>query len=130
SVIVTNGWGAVTSAVAVLTVPIFSQVTNVLTSGAYGHVSWDDIDNDGDLDLLVIGYDEQFSPHTWLYRNNGSGEFTEIMPIALPGMVDASADWADFNNDGRVDLVMRGAVWRGDSQATLIYTNDGSGGFS
>ena len=63
--------------------------------------TWDDFDNDGDLDLYVAN---DFGRNN-LYRND-SGKFTDITGVANvedvgPGM---SATWNDYNNDGFVDL--------------------------
>jgi hypothetical protein len=68
--------------------------------------SWVDLDNDGHLDLAVVsdfaGID--------LYRNDGHGRFTDVTDQWIPeahafGM---SQVVADFNRDGRLDLLMIG----------------------
>ena len=63
--------------------------------------TWDDFDNDGDLDLYVAN---DFGRNN-LYRNGG-GRFVDIAKTVGvedigPGM---SATWNDYNNDGFVDL--------------------------
>lgn len=66
-----------------------------------------DIDNDGDLDAFLINHD---LPNL-LYRNNGDGTFTDItnssgIPAALSGAgLGVQAKFADFDNDGRLDLL-------------------------
>lgn len=63
--------------------------------------SWEDYDNDGDLDLYVAN---DFGRNN-LYRNDG-GQFTDVAGYA--GVEDISAgmsvSWADFNCDGLMDL--------------------------
>jgi enediyne biosynthesis protein E4 len=65
-----------------------------------------DLDEDGILDLVVIsdfaGVD--------LYRNNGQGRFTEVTRewIPVPYAFGMSHALADFNVDGRLDLLMIG----------------------
>ena len=63
--------------------------------------SWEDYDNDGDLDLYVAN---DFG-HNNLYRNDG-GRFTDVADET--GAVDAnfgmSVTWSDINRDGRMDL--------------------------
>jgi hypothetical protein len=63
--------------------------------------SWDDYDNDGDLDLYVAN---DFGRNN-LYRNDG-GRFTDV--AAEAGVEDISAgmsvSWGDYNRDGLMDL--------------------------
>ncbi len=60
-----------------------------------------DFDNDGDLDLLVLGY----GPDEF-YRNNGDGTFTDISKQS--GLDDPlwglQAVWFDYNGDGLLDV--------------------------
>ncbi len=63
--------------------------------------TWEDFDNDGDLDLYVAN---DFGRNN-LYRNDG-GRFVDIAQAAGvedigPGM---AASWGDYNNDGLADL--------------------------
>lgn len=65
-----------------------------------------DYDGDGHLDLFV----PQRNGHCLLYRNDGTGRFTNVTSSAgelakpLPGVVAAAA--ADFNNDGKPDILL------------------------
>lgn len=63
--------------------------------------SWEDFDNDGDLDLYVAN---DFGRNN-LYRNEG-GAFVDI--AATAGVEDMSAGmavtWADFDRDGLMDI--------------------------
>jgi len=64
-------------------------------------VSWEDYDNDGDMDLYVAN---DFGRNN-LYRNDG-GHFRDV--AAQAGVEDISAgmsaSWADYNNDGFMDV--------------------------
>ncbi|HZI31080.1 MAG TPA: CRTAC1 family protein, partial [Candidatus Binatia bacterium] len=68
--------------------------------------SFADLDGDGDLDLLVVsdfaGVD--------LYRNDGHGRFTDVTRewVADPHAFGMAHTLADFNRDGRLDLLMIG----------------------
>ena len=63
--------------------------------------SWEDFDNDGDLDLYVAN---DFGRNN-LYQNN-DGRFTDI--AANAGVEDISAgmsvSWSDYNQDGLMDI--------------------------
>jgi hypothetical protein len=83
---------------------------------AHGDV-WVDYDNDGDLDLMIMGstgnhnnlvgfYDDN-RPITALYRNDG-GTFTEVQTGITP-VVYGSVNWGDYDNDGDLDLIITGS---------------------
>ena len=63
--------------------------------------SWEDYDNDGDLDLYIAN---DFGRNN-LYRNDG-GRFKDVAKEA--GVEDVSAgmsvSWGDYNNDGWMDI--------------------------
>ncbi|MFT4570411.1 MAG: hypothetical protein ACI8TX_000350 [Hyphomicrobiaceae bacterium] len=69
--------------------------------------AWGDVDNDGDLDLYVVGGGEE---RHFLHLNNGSGVFVEdgvARGVAAAGdgiRNGQSASFADFDNDGYLDL--------------------------
>jgi hypothetical protein len=87
--------------------------------------SWGDYDNDGDLDVFLSKLSGQ---NNSLFRNNGNGSFTKI---TMGSIVNDSGDsygaaWADFDNDGDLDLF----VPNGTNQNNFVYRNDGSGAFT
>ncbi len=85
--------------------------------------TWFDYDNDGDLDLWV-GND--FMTEDRLYRNNGDGTFTDVLPVAVPHTCwfSMGADFADFNNDGWFDFFLA------DMSATNHFKAKTTGGMS
>jgi hypothetical protein len=113
--------------------------------------SWEDFDNDGDVDLYVandFGRDN-------LYRNDG-GKFTDIAPQAGAEDIGAgmSVSWADYNHDGWMDLYVANMFSSAGSRVTsqrqfmedvdqqtvsefqhhargnTLYTNQGDGTFA
>jgi hypothetical protein len=74
----------------------------------YGGVVATDIDNDGDLDLLINHYD--LNPRIQVYINDGTGFFTLGTAGRSPPTLDAEAYWAvgDVNSDGRPDVLIAG----------------------
>jgi hypothetical protein len=77
---------------------------------------WGDFDNDGDLDLFVqkFGLMDENIPNR-LYLNNGDGTFTDVASqVGVTGdRIGAGwgALWADYNNDGFLDLLTSQATW-------------------
>jgi PKD repeat protein len=89
--------------------------------------TWADYDNDGDLDVfLCVGGSS--NNNNKLYRNDGGGTFTEIITgdIVSDGGATNSASWADYDNDGYVDLI----VSNGGSENNFLYHNNGTGTFT
>jgi hypothetical protein len=86
--------------------------------------AWADYDNDGNLDLIVTGVDDN-DIQAFLYRNSGNGTFTRttLGGIAPFGSASEGPSWADYDNDGLVDLFVAryGSDW--------LFHNDGNGVF-
>ena len=79
---------------------------------SYGSPAFGDFDNDGDLDLFfttVYPGDQAV-----LYRNDGNWRFTDVTgPAGLGGIRKTyHAAWADFDNDGDLDLATAGRLYR------------------
>ena len=133
----------------------FTDVTAKAGVGAEGlfgmGVAVGDYDNDGFPDLLVLGYGRCL-----LYHNNGDGTFTDVTQragVANSGRWASSAAWFDYDNDGRLDLVIANYIdwspdrnfWCGDhgpgmrsychpddyhGQPPTLYHNNGDGTFT
>ena len=87
-------------------------------------VSWVDYDGDGDLDFFSIESGSQ-SGLTRLFRNLGSGmfELAEDSPLSGRSGDYRGHAWADYDNDGDLDVVV--CTWTNDT----LFQNDGQGGF-
>jgi uncharacterized repeat protein (TIGR01451 family) len=106
----------------------FEKMTTIgITTDSANSVgcSWGDYDNDMDLDLFVTNTSGQ---DNFLYRNNNDGTFTQITSgiVVKDGGHSSSSNWVDFDNDGDLDLY----VCNDQSDANVMYTNDGSGSFT
>jgi len=90
----------------------------------YGHngVSVGDIDGDGFDDVYVC---QPAGLPNRLYRNRGDGTFEDITEASGVGLLDntACALFADFDNDGRQDLIVVRAT------GPLLFLNRGGGKF-
>ena len=93
-------------------------------------VAWGDYDNDGRLDILLSGYPASpTAPITQIWRNNGAGTFTNIN-AGLPGVSFGSVAWGDYDNDGRLDVLLSGIDSTGTNYITQVWRNNGDGTFS
>ena len=92
-----------------------------------GPVLWGDYDNDGDLDLLVGGQNEDGQSGSILYRND-DGVFTDAFAERerpLPGLAYGAASFGDSDSDGDLDLVLSGISENG-TFADVFRNDDGA----
>jgi enediyne biosynthesis protein E4 len=90
----------------------------------YQAPTWVDYDNDGHLDLFVTCGYVSTPLRNWLFRNNGDGTFTEVTDVILAkeGGYSAAQAWADYDNDGFLDLVVANSYTTG----MFMYHNNGN----
>ena len=86
-----------------------------------------DYDNDGDLDLIVTGYDAGNSPLTRVYRNDG-GTLVNTAISNIVSVGEGSVAWGDYDNDGYLDLAVTGL--NNGSRHFRIYHNNQNGTFT
>ena len=110
---------------------VFTALTNVMAPVFAGNVSWGDYDGDGRPDLLVTGITSASAAGvavTRLYHNDGNGVFTSV-PHPFPACYLGAAAWADYDNDGHLDLLLSGAT-TGGGLVSGLWHNDGHGNFT
>jgi tetratricopeptide (TPR) repeat protein len=84
-----------------------------------------DFDNDGRVDLLVVGVDRNT-----LYRNNGDGTFADVTRRAGLGSGPATWSihglWLDYDADGRLDvLIVSYCAWDPKTEPACTAGADG-----
>ena len=96
-----------------------------------GSCAMADIDNDGDLDLIITGADAQLTNRkTTLYTNDGMGNFTEVIGTGLSNWSEGGKiAFADVDGDTDQDLLITGRDGSPNYYAHF-YLNDGSGNFT
>lgn len=86
----------------------FSEVVQTPFEAVYqSDVAWADYDQDGDLDVLIAGHDNNSATITKLYQNN-NGNFTEETQALFVGVSHCDIAWADYDNDGDPDVMIIG----------------------
>lgn len=115
-----NGDGTFTKAVLA---PLTTSAGNTTSS------SWEDVDNDGDFDLLIVNYNDQ---NNKLFLNNGNGTFTESVQESLvsDGGDSFGSVMGDIDNDGDVDIYITNAFSSAGRVKNFLYINDGNGNFT
>lgn len=91
-----------------------------------------DFDDDGDVDLFIGGrlvpWRYGLPPRSALLRNDGHGRFTDVTDEIAPELAEVGmvtdAVWADYDGDGRNDLILVG-----DWMPITVFKND-AGRFS
>lgn len=86
-----------------------------------GSVEWGDFDGDGDFDLLITGNSKN-GPQSNVYQNNRNNKFDKIN-AGLPGVSYGIGRWADYDNDGDLDIIISGNESSG-KVITELFRND------
>lgn len=100
-----------------------------LKSGYNGFASFVDYNSDGHLDVFVTGVDfgQRFS-NAMLYTNNGNETFSESNIFNIPRVIYGDLSWADFDNNGTLDLLYAGTTSGFEEFGiTKVYRNVGNG---
>jgi hypothetical protein len=97
----------------------FTEVTETCGLSTYWPTigaAWGDYNDDGFPDLFL----SNAMGHSQLYRNNGDGTFTDVSVEAgvTEICIGAATFWADYNNDGRFDIIQ----WSWSDHEDIIYT--------
>ncbi|MEI8203637.1 MAG: FG-GAP-like repeat-containing protein [Bacteroidota bacterium] len=107
----------------------FTEQTGIVLTGVeQGSVAWGDYNNDGLLDILLIGYVAERNFISKIYKNNGDNTFSLQTGISFTGVVNGSAVWGDYNNDGWLDVLLTGNT--AYEYITKVYKNNGNNTFT
>ncbi len=106
----------------------------VIGDGAKGF-AWGDYDNDGDLDLFDARGFFSGAPANFLWRNSRNGMFTrmssnEVGIIVGEPVTSLSCAWANYDNDGWLDMFVSNVGPSLVGANNLLYHNNGDGTFS
>ncbi len=88
--------------------------------------SFGDIDNDGDMDIVMTNHGENGQ----ILQNDGTGHFTDITAgsgFTTPGTDPIESTVEDFDNDGFLDILISGG---GPGDSYFLYHNNGNNTFT
>ena len=97
------------------------------------HAEFQDFDDDGDLDLFMVGADSEPSK---IFRNDGNNNFTDVdtltgQPLLSSTGRDLNGGKAvDYDNDGDLDLFFHDHQTGTTFNARYLYRNDGNWQFT
>lgn len=124
---------------AQIAAPVFEDVTPADAPQVFrGNGAWGDYNNDGLIDLVVMGRSssatDSYASYLTFYTNDGS-QLMVSQPIAIPSATyNTVLSWIDYNNDGNLDLLLIGSTIEGDDDGksgkenavfAKLYKNNG-----
>jgi hypothetical protein len=110
----------------------FSNAGLVMYNTYNGDIRWVDVNKDGKYDIVNSGRSPAMggiAPE--ILFNNGDKTFTRVI-TNLPARSGTHFDWADYDNDGDMDIALTGiSLNNNDVQIdAAVYKNNGNGNFS
>jgi len=106
----------------------FDLVNHDIPGVVYSSMDIGDFDNDGDPDLLICGLSEEDEAVTRIYRNDNA-DFV-LYESSLTPVINGDCKWADFNNDGLLDIMLSGInnsdVYSDDCVTEIYYNHEGT----
>lgn len=96
-----------------------------------GSVRFADLNNDGQLDIVMSGWVDGTlgGGAIYIYKNNGDGTFQEVDLNGqnFVGTYEGDLCVADFNQDGWLDILSTGTPNEGNKRADIYFNNGASG---
>ncbi len=106
----------------------FTAATSPFTPVTRATIDWNDINQDGIIDVILSGFTASGAAFDSVYTSDGAGNFTRATTIPLP-QIAPSAGFADLNNDGYTDIYAFGNINIGAGKPKILFNNR-AGGFT
>jgi len=104
----------------------FTELSTGIIGVSQGSAVWGDYDQDGDLDILISGWNA-YGNAAKIYQNKGDEVFRDV--AILPGLSQCSAQWIDLDLDNDLDVVMVGYFSKEERLYSGIHVNNGNNTF-
>ena len=128
-----SGWNASSIYKTILyrnDIGLFSEVSfsfqGNISNSQFG---WSDLDNDGDLDVVLSGNNDAIQDYIYVYENLGNDTFMEVN-TPLVAYSQGRTLMGDLDNDGDNDIVIGGLNIPPFESSYKIYRNDGNFNFT
>lgn len=103
----------------------YSEKTDTPFDGVdTGSSAFADVDGDGDMDVLITGFNKSEAPSTRLYLNDGDGTFTEMSDTPFESVAKSSIAFADVDGDNDNDVLITG-LNTSETPISTLYINNG-----
>ena len=99
----------------------FTELTPFDKKLGVGSNWWVDYNSNGDPDAFFMGLDSLASRQFAAY-DNVDGNF-ETAALSLPAMSHGSMAWGDYNNDGKIDVILSGMSASGSRKTVYLVNN-------
>lgn len=96
---------------------------------AFSSIAFSDVNGDGNDDVFITGINNSDERISKLYKNDGMGNFIEILGTPFEGVSSSSVAFSDVNGDGSNDILITG-ISSSEERISQLYTNDGMGNFT
>lgn len=107
----------------------FTQVEVGQNGVSWGSISSGDYDNDGDLDVLMSGWNVDDETHgyasTYIWENQEGTLVRQDVSDTIPGVFNGSVNWVDIDNDMDLDIIISDD-YTGDAGLRIYINNDGT----
>jgi len=120
---------------------LYDVITTIYRNDGTGHLehsqslvglqasalSWGDVNDDGYLDLVASGNEAGGDLVSILYRNDGTGHLELDPSQILKPVYRSHLSWADYDNDGELDLGLMGYADSPFGGSSVLYYADHEG---
>ncbi len=116
---------------------LFDEPRGANSGVEFSDLAWGDYDNDGDLELAILGEETvdmggmmgwTTNKYLYIYTYEGNS-FSNTNAAGLTGCSSGHLAWGDLNTDGNLDLVVSAADNNNDA-LFIVYRNNGDNTFT
>jgi len=107
----------------------FTEQTSIILQGVFNSsIAFNDLNNDGYLDIFMMGKNIENEIIAYIYFNTGNSSFIEQPTNAFIGLVEGSVSFGDYDNDGYLDILITG-INSSNLPTTKLYRNNQDNSF-